>query len=62
VLFFGLWLPRWALGGAVVLAVVAIVTVVASHRATRVGTWLLMLDVVWIGYLTAVNAAIVAWN
>ncbi len=62
VLFFGLWLPRWSLGAAVVLGAEAIVTVVASRRVTRLGAWLLVADVIWIGYLTALNAVIVAWN
>jgi len=62
VLFFGLWLPRWSLAAAIVLGAVAIVTVTASRRVTRLGAWLLVPDVLWIGYLTAVNAVIVAWN
>jgi hypothetical protein len=40
----------------------AIVTLVAAFRTTRLGTWLLVPDLVWVGYLIAVNAVIVAWN
>jgi benzodiazapine receptor len=62
VLFFGLWLPRWSLGAAVVLAAVAVATILTSRRTTRLGAWLLAPDLLWIAYLTAMNAVIVAWN
>jgi len=62
VLFFGLWVPRWALGGAAVLAVTALATLAGAVRITRLGTVLLAADLVWIAYLIAVNAVIVAWN
>lgn len=62
VLFFGLWVPRWALGGAAVLAVAALATLAGAVRITRLGTVLLAADLVWIAYLIAVNAVIVAWN
>jgi tryptophan-rich sensory protein len=62
VLFFGLWVPRWSLIGAAALGLMAIVTLVAAFRTTRLGTWLLVPDLVWVGYLIAVNAVIVAWN
>jgi benzodiazapine receptor len=62
VLFFGLWVPTWALGGAAVLAVVAAATLVGARRVTRLGTWLLAADLVWVVYLGAVNAVVVAWN
>ena len=47
---------------AAVLAAVALATLVAARRATRRGAWLLLPELVWIGYLGAVNAVIVAWN
>jgi tryptophan-rich sensory protein len=46
----------------IVLAVVALVTAVAAGRTTRLGAGLLVPALAWIGYLTAVNAVIVAWN
>ena len=62
VLFFGLWVPRWSMVEVVVLAVVAVATLVAARRSTRLGAWLLLPVLAWIGYLAAVNAVIVAWN
>jgi tryptophan-rich sensory protein len=62
VLFFGLWVPRWSMVEVIVLAVVALVTAVAAGRTTRLGAGLLVPALAWIGYLTAVNAVIVAWN
>ena len=62
VLFFGLWVPRWSMVEVVVLAIAAVATMVAARRSTRLGAWLLVPVVGWIGYLAAVNAVIVAWN
>jgi benzodiazapine receptor len=62
VLFFGLWVPRWSLVGAAALGLMAIVTLIAASRTTRLGAWLLVPDLAWVGYLIAVNAVIVAWN
>jgi tryptophan-rich sensory protein len=62
VLFFGLWVPRWAFAEAVVLAVVATATAVAAWPATRLGAALLVPYLGSIGFLLAVNAVIVAWN
>jgi translocator protein len=62
VLFFGLWVPRWAFAEAVVLAIVATATTVAAWPATRLGGALLVPYLGSIGFLLAVNAVIVAWN
>jgi tryptophan-rich sensory protein len=62
VLFFGLWVPRWSMVEVVVLAIVAVATLVAARRSSHLGAWLLVPVLGWIGYLTAVNAVIVAWN
>jgi benzodiazapine receptor len=62
VLFFGLWVPRWSLVGAAVVGLMAIVTLIAASRTTRLGAWLLVPDLAWAGYLITVNAVIVAWN
>ena len=62
VLFFGLWVPRWAFAEAVVLAIVAIATTAAAWPATRLGAALLVPYLGSIGFLLAVNAVIVAWN
>jgi benzodiazapine receptor len=62
VLFFGLWVPRWSLIALVPLVAVAGATLIAAGRSTRLGAALLVPDLVWIGYLAALNAAIVAWN
>jgi benzodiazapine receptor len=62
VLFFGLWVPRWAFVEAVVLAIVATATTVAAWPSTRLGAALLVPYLGSIGFLLAVNAVIVAWN
>jgi tryptophan-rich sensory protein len=62
VLFFGLWVPQWSLVEAAVLAGVALATIAAARRSTRLGTALLVPVLAWIAYLVAVNAAVVAWN
>ena len=62
VLFFGLWLPRWALAAAILLAVITLATIVAAWRPTRSGAVLLLPPLGWAGYLVALNAAVIALN
>jgi benzodiazapine receptor len=62
VLFFGLWVPTWALVEAAVLLVMAVLTILAAWPSTRLGAWLLVPYVAWIGFLMAFDAAIVALN
>jgi benzodiazapine receptor len=62
VLFFGLWVPRWALAESVVLAVVVAATIVASWPSSRLAAGLLVTYLAWIGVLMTLNAAIVTLN
>jgi tryptophan-rich sensory protein len=62
VLFFGLWVPRWALVEAAVLTVVAVAAVVAAWPASRAAAALLVPAVAWAGLLMTLNAAILSVN
>jgi tryptophan-rich sensory protein len=63
VVFYGLWLPEWALAVQLLLPVIAFVTAIAAwgwHR--RLAAALLVPAVLWGGYLLALNIAIVVLN
>jgi benzodiazapine receptor len=62
VLFFGLWVPRWALAEAAVLATVVAATIVAAWPRSRLAAGLLIPHLAWIGVLMTLNAAIVTLN
>jgi benzodiazapine receptor len=62
VLFFGLWVPRWALAEAALLAVVAVATVVTAWPRSRLAAVLLLPYLAWIAGLMTLNAAIITLN
>jgi tryptophan-rich sensory protein len=62
VLFFGLWVPRWAMLEACVLAIVAIASVVATWPASRAASALLLPYVAWAALVMTLNAAILGLN
>ncbi|GAA4433570.1 TspO/MBR family protein [Actinokineospora soli] len=61
-LFFGLGLYGVALVDIVVLLGVIVVLIGMFARKHRVAAWLLVPYAVWVGYATALNAAIVVLN
>jgi translocator protein len=62
VLFFGLWVPRWALAEAALLAVVVAATVATAWPRSRVAAALLIPYLAWIAGLMTLNAAIITLN
>jgi benzodiazapine receptor len=62
VLFFGLWVPRWALVEAAVLLVVVVATVLTAWPRSRFAAVLLLPYLGWIIGLMTLNAAIIALN
>jgi benzodiazapine receptor len=62
VLFFGLWVPRWALVEAAVLVVVVVATVLTAWPRSRLAAVLLLPYLAWIIALMTLNAAIITLN
>jgi len=63
VVFYGLWLPEWALAVGLVLPAIAAVTVGAAWGwPRRLAAGLLVPAVLWGGYVLALNVAIVVLN
>jgi translocator protein len=62
VLFFGLWVPRWALAEAAVLVIVVAATIVAAWPRSRLAAGLLVPHLAWIMGLMTLNATIIALN
>ena len=62
VLFFGLWVPHWALAEAAVLLLVAVATVLTAWPRSRTAAVLLLPYVAWVVGLMTLNAAIVTLN
>jgi tryptophan-rich sensory protein len=58
-LFFAAGRYGWALVDIVVLAVAIVATMVLLGRTSRTAGWLLAPYLLWVGYATALNAAIV---
>ncbi len=61
-LFFGLQLPGWALVDIVLLWLAAALTMILFFRARRLAGWLLVPYLLWLGFATALNAAIWQMN
>jgi tryptophan-rich sensory protein len=62
VLFFGLWVPRWALFEAAVLALVTATTILAAWPRSRAAAGLMVPNLAWIGLLLTLNGAILTLN
>jgi len=62
VLFFGLWVPRWALAEAAVLLLVVLATMLTAWPRSRLAAVLLFPYLTWIIGLMTLNAAIIALN
>jgi benzodiazapine receptor len=62
VLFFGLWVPRWALAEAALLFVVVLATMFATWGRSRLAAVLLVPYLAWITGLMTLNAAIITLN
>jgi tryptophan-rich sensory protein len=62
VLFFGLWVPRWALAEAAVLVLVVVATVLTAWPRSRLAAMLLLPYLAWIIALMTLNAAIITLN
>ena len=62
ILFFGLWVPRWALAEAAVLLLVVVATVLTAWPRSRLAAVLLLPYVAWIIALMTLNAAIITLN
>jgi translocator protein len=60
--FFGLERPGWALVEIVVLVLVLLATIVAFARVSKIAAALLVPYLLWVGYATALTAAIAALN
>jgi benzodiazapine receptor len=62
VLFFGLWVPRWALVESALLFAAVLATVFAAWPRSRLGAVLLLPYLAWIVGLMTLNAAIIGLN
>jgi tryptophan-rich sensory protein len=62
ILFFGLWVPRWALAEAAVLLLVVVATMLTAWPRSRLATGLLLPYAAWIIALMTLNAAIITLN
>ncbi|MCB4767179.1 tryptophan-rich sensory protein [Ancylobacter sp. Lp-2] len=60
--FFGLEAPGAALAVIILLIGAVVATIWASSRVDTIAAWLLAPYLLWLGYATALNAAIVAMN
>ncbi|GAB4069128.1 tryptophan-rich sensory protein [Ancylobacter sonchi] len=61
-MFFGLEAPGAALAVIILLVGAVAATIWASARIDTIAAWLLAPYLLWLGYATALNAAIVAMN
>jgi tryptophan-rich sensory protein len=57
-LFFAADLLGWALVDIVALLVAVVITIVVAWRPSRRAAWLLVPYLAWVGFATALNAAI----
>jgi tryptophan-rich sensory protein len=62
VLFFGLWVPQWALAEAALLFLVVLATVLATWSHSRLAAVVLVPYLAWITGLMTLNAAIITLN
>ena len=61
-LFFGLEQPGWALAEIIVLDLAVVATIIVGWQVRRAASLLLLPYLAWIGFATALNAAIVLEN
>jgi len=62
VAFFGMHNPLLGLGVVIALELMIVATIITFRPIDRMAAWLLAPYAVWVGYATALNAAIVGLN